>query len=268
MRPMNPKPPEPAQDDALRIVRFLARCGVASRRNAADIVLAGRVRVNGEVVTDLSRRIHPGRDRVLLDDRAIALCAETLTVAFNKPIQVLVSRGDPEGRQTVYDLLPERWRAEAGRLVYAGRLDFMSEGLLVMTTDGELANQMTHPSSHVEKEYLAWLERPLTPEEVARLEAGVELDGSQTMKCSVRPQPGAGPSAYSITLREGRNRQVRRMAEAVGLRVRRLIRLRIGRLLLGDLAAGEWRALGEREARLALENPPAPAPSRPPRRRP
>jgi len=237
--------------EPLRIARFLARCGVAARRKAEEIVSAGRVRVNGQVATDLGRRIDPDRDVVDVDGQRLVLTEHQVTLIVNKPQGYLVSRGDPEGRKTVYDLLPAEWRAHSSRLVYAGRLDYTSEGLLVMTTDGDLANRLVHPSTHVEKEYVVHLDRGLTNMEIRRLREGVPIDDEPTLPCDVRED--GHPGRYVIVLVEGRNRQIRRMIETVVAKVAALKRVRIGRLLLGNLREGQWRRLTDADIRALQE---------------
>lgn len=242
--------------ETYRIARFLARCGVASRRKAEEFVSAGRITVNGEVARDLGRQIDPQADRVLLDGKPLALPSDELTLAFNKPRRVLVSRGDPRGRRTVYDLLPLTWGVHAPRLVYAGRLDYMSEGLIVLTTDTALVQALSHPTRHVEKEYHVIVDRPLAAEDLARLNAGrVEIDGRAVSPVRARALARTDPPGYSIALQEGRNRIVRRVFETLDRRVERLMRVRIGGLTLTDLPAGAWRELGTKERALLLQNP-------------
>ncbi len=232
--------------ETLRIARYLARCGVASRRKAEEIVLEGRVRVNGAVATDLGRQIDPATDAVELDGEILALSETHLTLVVNKPPGVLVTRTDPRERTTIYDLLPEEFARESSRLVYAGRLDYASEGLLVMTTDGDLANAMVHPSTHLDKEYLVRTDSPIPEEALRTLRAGVDLGEHRTLPCRIETDE-KDPRTYRIVLREGRNRQIRRMLESVGIGVRRLRRLRIGPLRLNKLEKGQWRKLGTTE---------------------
>ncbi len=230
----------------LRISRFLARCGVASRRKAEEVVCSGRVTVNGTVATDLGRQIDPESDAVELDGKPIRLEVGQLSLAVNKPPGVLVTRDDPRGRHTIYDSLPPEYASEASRLVYAGRLDYASEGLLVMTTDGDLANNLVHPSTHLEKEYIVRTDSPIPAEILETLAGGVDLGDHQTLPCRISSDP-QDPRTYRFILEEGRNRQIRRMLESVGIGVRRLRRLRIGPLRLGKLSRGQWRSLGSAE---------------------
>lgn len=249
-------PPCPAAG-GVRLAKFLSQCGVASRRKAEDLVREGRVEVNGATATDLGRRVDPAADRVRVDGRALRHDPRALTLAYFKPRGVLVSRGDPEGRRTVYDELPSKWRGEAPRLLYAGRLDLNSEGLLVLTTDGSLVQAMTRAGAGVEKEYHVRLGRMLSKDELDQLRRGVRLEGEErpTAPCKAWPLDDGGPRRYAIVLREGRNRQVRRMAEALGVQVERLRRVRIGGVALGGMAPGEWRLLDRGEAERLRSNP-------------
>ncbi len=244
--------------ETYRIARFLARCGVASRRKAEDLVRAGAVKVNGTPVTQVAWNIDPVNDVVEYDGRVLRLPTEHVTLAFNKPLRVMVSRGDTHERRTIYDMLPLDWASQADKLIYVGRLDYMSQGLILMTTDGELAHRMMHPRRHVEKEYHIWLDRELTAGEMRELEAGVEIEGTATLPCTVRALGRKkGEQSYAVTLIEGRNRQVRKMIESVGAKVQRLVRVRIGMLELGDLPTGEWMELTEAEiekAQISLQD--------------
>ncbi|MCB2155247.1 rRNA pseudouridine synthase [bacterium] len=233
----------------MRISRFLARCGVASRRKAEEIVQAGRVSVNGAVETNLATQIDPKTDKVELDGQLLQLAQEQLTLMVNKPRRVLVSRGDPQDRRTIYDVLPEEYADDADRLLYVGRLDFFSEGLLLLTTDGDLVHRLTHPSNHVEKEYLAWLNRELTPEEETRIRDGIDLEDGPAAPAQLDRQETKRGVLYRIIIHEGRNRQVRRMFEALGVRVDRLLRVRIGGLRLRGMEPGKWRPLTGAEIR-------------------
>lgn len=237
--------PEP--EDKVRIAKYLAGCGVASRRNAETIISQGRVTVNNEVISDLGRRISPAHDTVSVDGTEIQPPDRHITLALNKPPKVLVTRSDDRGRTTVYDLLPRKWKKDGSRLRYAGRLDYLTTGLLILTTDGDLANRLVHPRHHVRKTYEVALERHLREEELDALRQGIELEDGPTQPCEVRPMGHRKSSGhrYELTLREGRNRQIRRMMEALGARVLELHRFSMGALTLTDLslAAGEFRPL-------------------------
>lgn len=235
----------------MRISRFLARCGVASRRKSEEIVAAGRIALNGEIVTDLGRQIDPARDRVEVDGKLVELKEKGLTIALNKPKGVVVTRDDPQGRRTVYDLLPVQFGDRARELVYAGRLDLQTSGLLILTTDGDLVNRLVHPSRHLEKAYEVTLDRDLSGGELERLAEGIELEDGPSLPAKVR---GLRPKRYEVVLVEGRNRQVRRMMEMLGAKVYDLTRTRIGALSLRELKlqTGAVVALNENQLRKLL----------------
>jgi 23S rRNA pseudouridine2605 synthase len=225
----------------MRIQRALARAGVLSRRKAEELVANGRVTVNG-TVAQVGQTVDPERDVILVDGNRIAAPAPTEWFVLNKPAGVITSRHDPEGRRTVFDLVPPR----AG-LTYVGRLDFLTEGVLLLTTDGAAAHRLTHPSHEVERTYVASVlgEGDRAVEE-ARY--GVQLeDGLVTPKRMRAEKVGRGRWDVSITLSEGRNREVRRLCEALGLQVDRLVRVKFGPVELGDLASGRVRSLTRRE---------------------
>lgn len=250
----NPTNNQPNEDDTMRIARYLARCGVASRRKSEDVVSAGRVTLNGEVITDLGRQVKVGVDQVQVDGKPIAPKQEHLTIAVNKPVGVLVTRSDPEGRKTVYNLLPAQFKTREAELVYCGRLDFYSAGLLIMTTDGDLAHQMMHPRHHVSKTYVVATNQELTEEEISGLQSGVEIDGYQTRDCEIEKLSARDNEyRYQMTLHEGRNRQIRKMIESTGKKVAKLERVAIGQLLLRELKLrrGDSTELTAEQLRLA-----------------
>ena len=223
---------------AERLQKYLARCGLASRRAAEQWIGDGRVKVNGEVVAAPGVTIDPSRDRVEVDGRRISTPA-ACSVVLHKPVGVLSAAKDARGRVTVVDLVP----ADV-RLFPVGRLDLASEGLILLTNDGDLAMRLTHPRHSVEKEYRVLVVG--RPDRVAldRLRRGVPLDGVMTAPADVDLlRPTSGGAWIRIVLREGRSRQVRRMAGVVRLGVERLIRVRIGPVRLGNLAPGQWRRL-------------------------
>lgn len=229
--------------EGMRVQKFLSRAGKASRREAERLMQEGRVRVNGEVVTELGTRVDPDHDTVELDGEPVTPEAKRW-VAFHKPPGVLTTRSDPHGGTTIYDALPE---ALSG-LTYVGRLDRDAEGLLLMTNDGDLANRVQHPSGEVEREY--WVEASGVVDQgvVRRLTAGVRLEDG-TAKARRARVLDAGPivSHLRLVLTEGRKREVRRMMSEVGHAVLRLRRLRFGPVRLGDLPRGEWRPLTSEE---------------------
>jgi 23S rRNA pseudouridine2605 synthase len=216
---------------------------VASRRASEQIIAAGRVSVNGVVASEPGTTIDPDRDRVDVDGWAVRLPASQTYIVLNKPIGVVSTASDPRGRRTVVDLVPD-----VARLYPVGRLDYESEGLIILTDDGDLAMHLTHPRHTVEREYRALVRGNPTDAVLARLSRGVELDGSRTAPATFE-RVGEHPDGVwvRVVLREGRNRQIRRMFESVGLDVVRLVRVRVGSLLLGDLAPGAWRELSAAE---------------------
>lgn len=234
---------EGAAGEGERLQKVLAAAGIGSRRACEELIAAGRVQVNG-VPARLGRRVDPGSDRVEVDGVIIGVRPGLVYYLLNKPAGAVSTASDPEGRPTVTALVPSE-----PRVFPVGRLDAATEGLLLLTNDGDLAHRMTHPSFGVEKEYLASVEGLPRPGAVRRLREGVDLDDGPTAPAKVSL---VAPGVLRITIHEGRNRQVRRMADAVGHPVRRLVRTRIGPLRTGTLHPGEWRSLTQDEVR-ALE---------------
>jgi 23S rRNA pseudouridine2605 synthase len=230
----------------MRIQRALARAGVLSRRKAEELVANGRVTVNGQLA-QVGQTVDPDRDVIKVDGDRIAAPSPLEWFVLHKPAGVITSRHDPEGRTTVFDLVPAR-----PGLTYVGRLDFLTEGVLLLTTDGAAAHRLTHPSHEVERTYVASV---LGEGDVAAEEArhGVQLeDGIVRPKRIKAEKVGRGRWDLTITISEGRNREVRRLCEAVGVQVDRLVRVKFGPVELGDLAVGKVRSLTKQE-RLALE---------------
>ena len=248
------------RDDGERLQKVLARAGFGSRRVCEDLIAEGRVLVNGEVV-ELGARVDPEADTVEVDGVPVGVRPGLVHYLLNKPAGVVTTAHDPQGRPTVVALVPDD-----PRVFPVGRLDADTEGLLVLTNDGELTHRLTHPSFGVEKEYLAEVRGTPSRGALRALRDGVELDDGPTAPAKVA-QPA--PNLLRITIHEGRNRQVRRMCEAVGHPVVRLVRVRIGPLADPDLRPGAWRPLSTDEVR-ALERAtgPAPRPPGPPPRRP
>jgi len=233
----------------MRLQKFLSRAGVASRRAAEEMIREGRVRINGEVVTELGTRVDPDADRVEVDGRAVTL-ARPVWLALHKPRGYVSTRSDPQGRPTIYDLVPEQYRG----LFHVGRLDVESEGLLLLTNQGDVANRLLHPRHGVEQVYEAIVAGHLDEADVRRLLDGIELEDGIARAVAVKRRGAArsGNDRVRITMREGRKREVRRMFLALGHPVRRLIRLRYGPIRLTGIAPGKWRRLTRDEVR-ALE---------------
>ena len=223
-----------------RLQKYMASCGVASRRACEEMIAAGRVRINGETA-GIGMSVEPGKDRVELDGKPLKKNAEKVWIMLNKPRGVVCTSSDPEGRKTVQEYV----RDIPERLFHVGRLDLNSEGLLLMTNDGELANRMMHPKYRVEKTYYAVCDGKLTAQEIALLTNGVELEDGMTAPAKVKNVRvnQKGDTSFLITIHEGKNRQIRRMLEAVGHKTLRLKREQYGALKLDNLRTGEWRYL-------------------------
>ena len=232
-------------DEPVRLQKFLARAGVASRRASEELIREGRVTVDGETVTELGSKVVPDRARVAVDGETVER-QPARWIALHKPPRYLCTRDDPRGRPTVYDLLPD---GPLQDLFHVGRLDFLSEGLLLLSNEGDAAHRVLHPSSGTPRRYEVELVSA-PPDLAERLLAGVELaDGPASADAaSLLPAaPDASGPTILLTLREGRNREIRRMLDALDVDVRRLRRLAFGPVELGDLAPGEWRDLSESE---------------------
>jgi 23S rRNA pseudouridine2605 synthase len=229
--------------------RVLSKAGAGSRTDARGWIAAGRVKVNGKVTRDPDRWIDMARDRVRLDNKPLE-ARERLYVLLYKPTGYLTTYKDPDGRPTVYDLV-----ADVGTFLSpVGRLDLDSSGLLLMTNDNQLAERITNPDSHVPKTYLVKASAVLTEEQLQQLRDGIELSDGPTRPARVtRLRDSARYTHFEITLTEGRNRQVRRMVEALGPRVLKLVRVRIGSIAIGALPIGRWRLLTPAEV-AALKN--------------
>jgi 23S rRNA pseudouridine2605 synthase len=236
-----------------RLNRFLARRGVASRRGADELIAAGRVTINGEL-SRLGALVDPAVDRVSVDGHRIPARAVSVTIVLNKPAGVVTTRSDPYQRRTVMDLIEP-----VPGLVPVGRLDADSRGLIVLTTDGDLAHAVSHPRHGVTKRYVATLDRAISVDQLEQLSAGVDLeDGPARVLAAKR---SGSDSVVEVVMAEGRKREVRRLFAAIGLEVRDLVRIAVGPLELGALPEGEARALRPAElSRLrAAAGMPAPA---------
>ena len=228
----------------MRLNKFLASCGAASRRGADELIASGRVRVNSIVVTELGKMVETDNDTVTLDGKKVEPVSKMTYIMLYKPKGCITSLRDEKGRKTVYDYLD----VEVPHFVPVGRLDYDTEGLLLLTNDGELVNRLAHPSGEVPKSYLVRAEGEFPEHILAKLRKGVEIDGVKTKRSKVKLlEQGEKEAKLLVTITEGRNRQVRRMFEAVERNVVFLKRVAIGDLRLGGLARGAWRYLREEE---------------------
>jgi 23S rRNA pseudouridine2605 synthase len=229
--------------DSMRIQRALARAGVASRRRAEQLIAAGRVAVNGEIA-HVGQSVDPTADQITVDGKPVGPPAEAEWIVLNKPSGVITTRSDPDGRTTVFDLVPAR-----PGLTYVGRLDYLTEGVLLLTTDGTAAHRLTHPSREVERTYVALVSGDA--ERAARdARRGVDLHDGPVVPRQVIARPvGNGRYEFEVTIAEGRNREVRRLCSALGLDIERLVRVRFGPVTLGNLRPGATRPLTSRERR-------------------
>jgi 23S rRNA pseudouridine2605 synthase len=232
----------------VRLQKYLAEAGVASRRASEAIILSGRVAVNGRTVKELGTKIEPGRDEVALDGQPVRVKRKHY-LALNKPRGLVCSRKDELGRPTIYDLLPKEW----AHLHSIGRLDYNSEGLIFLTNDGELSLRLTHPRFGVHKRYLATVEGRLEPAVLEVLTKGVWHEGEKLK--AVRAwllSASKSQSVVELELAEGKYHEVRRLFESQGLIVKALQRIQIGKIKLGELRPGKWRALTPAEIKTLL----------------
>ncbi len=227
----------------MRLQKYLALCGVASRRRAEQLILDGVVAINGVTVREMGVKVAEG-DRVTVSGRAVYPETEKRYVMYHKPMGEVTTTRDPEGRPTVM----RHFKNYPVRLYSVGRLDYDSEGLLLLTNDGDLTERLTHPRHEVRKRYLVQVPGTVEREALRSLRAGVPIDDTLTAPAEVRMMKGQeGVTSLLIGIHEGRNRQVRRMLEAVGHKVTRLRRVQLGPLQLGDLPRGQWRELTAEE---------------------
>jgi len=230
----------------MRLQKYLASCGVASRRSAEKLISEGRVSVNGIIVNILGSQVDEDTDVVCVDGIKVFPEQEKHYLAYHKPAGEVTTAHDPEGRATVMD----RFADYPVRLFPVGRLDYDTEGLLLLTNDGELMNQLLHPSYEIKKSYLTRISNQITEEEIQRLSRGVMIEDKLTSPAEVKLiRQEALYADLLITIHEGRNRQVRKMIAAIGHQVVRLKRVRFGPIQLGNLPSGSWRKLTSEEIR-------------------
>ena len=234
----------------MRLQKFLALCGVASRRNAERMIAEGRVSVNHRTITEMGVQVDEMADVVEVDGLPVSVQEEKQYIAYNKPLGEVTTVSDPEGRATVMD----KFRDYPVRLYPVGRLDYDSEGLLLMTNDGDMMNHVLHPSREVSKVYLTKISNQVSDEEIRALRRGVMIDGKMTSPAAVRLiRRETFDTVLLISIHEGRNRQFRKMVESIGHQVVSLKRVEFGPVSLGDLPSGKWRRLSENEIRRLKE---------------
>lgn len=230
----------------MRLNQAIARTGYCSRRKADELIAAGKVKVNGEFVSDFSYQVNPEKDQLNIAGKDLNL-KHHIYVALNKPPAVVTTMSDEQGRETVLDLLPEKLQM----LRPVGRLDMYSEGLLLLTNDGELAQRLTHPSMHLPKTYEIKVKGALSDTDLRKMEKGIMLEDGMTLPAKVKLlDRNKIYTEFQISITEGRNRQLRRMCAELGYTVVRLRRTGIGRLQLGSIPTGTWRYLTDDEIRL------------------
>lgn len=233
------------KDNKVRLQKHLAECGVASRRKAEELIEMGKVKVNGHVAT-IGTKVDPKRDKITVRGKTVVANTTKMYIMLHKPRGFVTTASDEKGRKCVTDLVKDA----PVRLFPVGRLDMNSEGLLLMTNDGEFANKLTHPSYHVNKTYRVTVKGEVQEEKLLELKEGIVLDGQKTLPCDCFvAERKADRTVLIFIIQEGRNRQIRRMCEAVNLEVLRLKRTEIAGVKLGMLPRGSWRPLNEREMR-------------------
>ena len=233
------------KDNKIRLQKHLADCGVASRRKSEELIEMGKVKVNGHVAT-IGTKVDPKRDKITVRGKTIVSNNTKMYIMLHKPRGFVTTMSDEKGRKCVTDLVKDA----PVRLFPVGRLDMNSEGLLIMTNDGEFANKLTHPSYHVNKTYRVTVKGEVVDEKIIELKEGIVLDGEKTLPCDcfvAERKPDR--TVLIFIIQEGRNRQIRRMCEAVKLEVMRLKRTEIAGVKLGMLRRGSWRPLNEKEMR-------------------
>ncbi len=233
------------KDSKVRLQKHLADCGIASRRKAEELIAAGKVKVNGHIA-ELGQKVDPKRDKITVRGKNVVANTTKMYIMLHKPRGFVTTASDEKGRKCVTDLVKD----VPVRLFPVGRLDMNSEGLLIMTNDGEFANRLTHPSYHVNKTYRVTVKGAVEEEDILKLKEGIVLDGVKTLPCDCFvAERKTDRTVLMFVIQEGRNRQIRRMCEEVNLEVLRLKRTEIAGVKLGMLPRGSWRPLNEKEMR-------------------
>lgn len=233
------------KDNKVRLQKHLADCGIASRRKSEELIAMGKVKVNGHIA-EIGQKVDPKRDKITVRGKTVVANTTKMYIMLHKPRGFVTTASDEKGRKCVTDLVKDA----PVRLFPVGRLDMNSEGLLLMTNDGEFANRLTHPSYHVNKTYRVTVKGEVEDEKLIELREGILLDGIKTLPCDCFvAERKADRTVLIFVIQEGRNRQIRRMCEEVGLEVLRLKRTEIAGVKLGMLPRGSWRPLNEKEMR-------------------
>ena len=223
--------------DKIRLQKYLADCGLGSRRFCETLITAGRVSIDDEIVTELGTKVDPASQKIVCNGKTIAK-EPTVTYLLNKPPKIICSSDDPQGRTTVLDLLSDL----PARVYTVGRLDFMSEGLIMVTNDGDLAHALMHPRHHVEKVYKVWVDKPIGYHQLQKMTRGIPSQGETLRVLHIDEGKHTRHGVeYTITLGEGKNRHIRRLMEHFDKKVFRLMRISIGPIRLDELKTGEWR---------------------------
>jgi 23S rRNA pseudouridine2605 synthase len=239
------------EERLIRLQKFISECGVASRRKAEEMIADGEVTVNGRIITEMGYKIDPTGDAVKVRNKLLRTPARNIYIVLYKPTGVVTTLNDPEGRTTVRDLLI----GIKDRVFPVGRLDYDSEGLLILTNDGEYAQSIIHPTKKIKKVYLVKVSGKPQAKHIERLKIGVTLAEGRAKAVHIeRMKTGDNYDWFRVVLTEGKNRQIRRMFEKVGFDVLKLKRVAIGRLTLGGLDRGRFKVLTKEQAELALKN--------------
>ena len=237
--------------EEMRLQKYLASCGIASRRKCEELILEGKVEVNGNVVTELGTKINPEKDEVKYNGNVVKLEEEKIYILLNKPIGYVTTAKEQFGRDMVLDLVKVN-----KRIVPVGRLDMYTSGALILTNDGEFVNKLTHPSHEIDKTYNVTVKGIVTKEEIENLKKGVLIDDDYITKPAkvkiLKTDEEKDISRLEITIHEGKNRQVRRMCESVGRRVIALHRSKIGNIGVKDIELGKWRYLKDFEVKTLI----------------
>jgi len=226
-----------------RLQKFMARCGVASRRKCEEIITGGRVKVNDIVISELGHKVDPEKDSVYVDNKIINIEENKVYIALNKPEGIVSTVKDEKERKTILDLVKTK-----ERIYPIGRLDYDTSGLIILTNDGDIYNRVIHPRQAINKVYIALLEGCATEEEISKFCNGIDIDGYITAKANFEMTKRIGfNSKVTITIHEGKNRQIRKMCDVIGHPVIALKRISVGEITLGNMEKGEWRNLTEEE---------------------